>query len=458
MADTSPIHWHEGLFLQPHHLQSMQRYLEGSVVAQRRLAYAHPYGVVDAKLSPDALENMMVRFDRLRVIMPSGLEVNIPDNTDPVALDIKKAFAASSGALTILLGVPLWYANRANAIDMGSDDWRVKRMYRVVERDVEDENTGTNPQPVMMRRFNARLLLQGDDASDLEVMPLLRIGHATGEDVGLPKQDPEYAPPCMFLSGSSTLRELARDLANQVDASRKELVIQLTRGGFNVESMRGVQLEQMLRLKTLNRFSARLPSIVVASGVTPFEVYLEFRELLAELAALHPDRDQFAVAEYDHDNPLIAFKELGSKIRGMLRGSVAPSFIKVAFARKDDVHVAALTEEHFTRPNEYFLGIKSREDPRAIASLVEDQDKFKLMAESMAHRAIWGIKLTEERHPPLELPSQGGLHYFRLMRQDSQRMWDRIQEEKSLAARWQGLEASDFSIELYMTVPDGGDA
>jgi type VI secretion system ImpJ/VasE family protein len=453
MPSIGQVHWHEGLFLQPHHLQAMQRSLVEQFIGERRLAFPYPYGLIDAKISADALENMLVRFDRLRVVMPSGLEVNVPDNAELPALDIKQAFASGSGSFGLSIAVPLWYAGRRNAIESnGKDDWRTKRIYRVAEIQSADENTGENPQPLMVRRINARLLLDDDDRTDMEVLPLIRIAHATGEDVGLPKQDPSFIPACFVLAGSPGLRDLVRDLSNQVEASRKELVIQITRGGFTVDTMRGVQFEQMLRLRTLNRFSARLPHMVMAPGITPFELYLELRELLAELAALHPDRDQFEAAAYDHDNPAVAFNELAQKIRGLLRGSVAARFLSVAFSRADKTLVAALTDEHLNVPNEYFLGIKTKDDPRAVAMLVEDADKFKLMAKSLVQQRIWGIKLAEERHPPLELPSQSGLHYFRLMRAESQRMWDRIKDEKSVAIRWPELETSDFNVSLYMTV------
>jgi type VI secretion system protein ImpJ len=300
-------------------------------------------------------------------------------------------------------------------------------------------------------------MLDTDDPTDMEVLPLIKIAHGTGDAVGLPRQDPAYVPACYVLSGSPALREIARDLSNQVEASRKELVIQLTRAGFSVDTMRGVQFEQMLRLKTLNRFSARLPSLVAAPGITPFEIYLELRELLAELAALRPDRDHFEAPRYDHDNPAVAFADLSGKIRSLLRGAVAAKFLHAPFTREEDYFVLALSEDHLKQPNEYFLGIKTREDPRSVAALVEDGDKFKLMARSMIKRQIWGVKLAEERHPPVELPAQAGLNYFRLNRAESARMWDRIAEEKSVAVRWLGSESTDFAMTLYMTVP-GGDA
>ena len=70
-------------------------------------------------LSTDALENMLVRLDRLRAVMPSGLEVDVPGNADVPALDIKRVFQASTGSFVIGLGVPLWQVARANTVEVG---------------------------------------------------------------------------------------------------------------------------------------------------------------------------------------------------------------------------------------------------------------------------------------------------------------------------------------------------
>jgi predicted component of type VI protein secretion system len=77
---------------------------------------------------------------------------------------------------------------------------------------------------------------------------------------------------------------------------------------------------------------------------------------------------------------------------------------------------------------------------------------------SLITRAIRGIELKEERHAPLELPASSDLHYFRLERAASARMWQAIQTEKAAAVRWTGTEIdwSDATFTLYMTVPSGG--
>jgi type VI secretion system protein ImpJ len=449
-----PIHWHEGLFLLPHHLQRLQKSIAEGISADRKLGWSYPYGIVEMRLSADELENLRIRFDKLRVIMPSGVAIDFPENAELPSLDIKQAFASSGGSFYVMLGVPLWFGQRANTIAPGQvADSRVKVLYRTAEIEVADENTGENPKPVLVRKVNARLMLENEDPSDLEVIPLLRIVRGVGEEVGIPRQDPEYIGPCLVLNGSPVLRELVRDLASQVQASRRELVVQLTRAGFSLENLRGLQFEQLMRLRTLNRFSARLPSLAEASGIPPFTMYLELRELLGELTAMHPDRDEFEVAPYDHDNPYPCFSELSSKIRSFLRGAVAPSFLKLPFTDVDGWRTVVFEDQHFTQPNEYFLGIKTSQDPREMARLVEDADRFKLMPRSLATRAIRGVILKEERFPPLELPAQSGLYYFRLLRNESSRSWQQIQAEKAAVVVWPSPERSDYDISLYMTVP-----
>ena len=447
------VHWHEGLFLLPHHLQRVQRSLNESASAERRLNWAYPYGVIDARLSNDDLENMRLRFDRLHAIMPSGQEVRFPQDAELPAIDIKQAFE-SRGRFVVFLGVPLWFSARANCINPGETvDVRAKILYRVVEAEIADENSGENVKTVLHRRVNARLLLEDEDRSDLEVIPLLRVTRAAGEDAGLPRRDPEFVGPCLLLNGSPALRELVRDLSSQVLASRQELVLQITRGGFSIDTMRGIQFEQVLRLRTLNRYGARLEALIETPNLVPFEIYLELRELLGELAALQPDRDPSDCAPYQHDNPYPCFDELTGKIRQLLRGSVAPSFLKVPFSEIDGLLRAVLADEHLTRPSDYFLGIKTKEDPRAVAKLVEDADRFKLMPASMAGRAIRGVLLKEERFPPLELPAQSNLYYFRLRRGESARSWQQIQTERAAVVRWSGHEGADYDIALYMTLP-----
>ena len=208
----------------------------------------------------------------------------------------------------------------------------------------------------------------------------------------------------------------------------------------------------------LSRFSAKMLSLVEAPSVPLYSIYLELRSFLAELAAFRPGQAVFTAAAYDHDNPYPVFKELDIKIRREIKpaGGV---FLKVPFEltaqRNMRVPVAKLTSEHFTKPNAYYLAVKTKADPTALGRYVEDGSRFKLMPLSIWNAAIFGVALQEQRIPPLEFPSQAGLYYFLLQTKDNPARSDQIQNEMAMAISYKqaDLNLSDAEFTLYMTVP-----
>lgn len=449
---STHVHWHQGLFLQPHHFQQLQHSVYDEASKARRFSGAFPHGICESRVSPDELANFRLRFDKLRVIMPSGLEVDFPNNAELPSFDLKPLFAGGESMFRLYLAVPLWQANRANAFAMGTpDDHKEKLLYRLREETIADENSGSNPKVIFVRRVNARIITNRDNHEDMEIIPLMQVMRATGEQLGMPRIDSEYVPPSLFLEGSPVLQVLVQDLVNQIDASRKELAVQLTRGGFSMETMRGVQYEQLLRLRTLSRFGSRLASLIKVPSITPLAWFLELREMHGDLAALHPEHLENEPPDYDHENLFHVFHELDMRIRRLLRSAVSASFLRLELTPGESWYSGALTDDHMARALEYYLAIKSARDPREIINLVEDPDQFKLMPESMATRAIRGVVLKEERVAPLQLPAQAGLTYFRIERSESQRAWQQIQNEKALVVCWPEMAGTDFQITLYMT-------
>src|SRR5688500_16483617 len=137
------IHWHEGLFLQPHHLQRLQKSMLDAVTEDRSLTFPYPYGVVAMSLNYDALETKRLHFRKLRLAARRGLDIDVPRNADLPIVDIKKAFDERPGGFAVALAVPLWVDDRANTIEPGGRaDSRAKLIYRAVEKEFLDENTG----------------------------------------------------------------------------------------------------------------------------------------------------------------------------------------------------------------------------------------------------------------------------------------------------------------------------
>jgi type VI secretion system protein ImpJ len=447
------IHWHEGLFLQPHHLQIMQRQLQADIRTARTLLTPYGFGVVEARLSQDDLADGRIRFERLRAIMPSGREICYPEDAQLPALDIKAELARSSGTLEIMLAVPLWANNRANAFRQGERvDSRIKLLFIPEEAaEVADENSGDNPQVVYIRKVNTRVAVKGEDLTDMEWLPLLRVLRSTGEDSGKPRQDAEFVPPSFLLRSSTVLHGMARELVAQLNASRNDLRARAAGGGI------GPELKWMyaMRLMVINRFSASLPSLVEEGLVPPFTIYLQLRELLGELLALAPEKLIFDCEPYNHLDPYRSFKELDQKVREMIRVTTGAEPLRLPFTGKPGLLGIKLLPQHLEKPTGYYLGVSTRLDRTKLSVYLSDANKFKLMPSSMEQVAIFGVELKEENFPPLDLPGQSNLYYFRIVPGTNQRRWDQIKQDKAMSLVWNNTEfdLTDAAFTLFMTLP-----
>ena len=118
------IHWREGLFLQPHHLQQFQRGVHHRIEQVARLGGPFPHGVIDMDLAEDELENFQLRFRKLHVLLPSGTLLRFPEEADLPVLNIKEAFTSGKETLLIYLALPLWFEEGVASILGDGVAWR----------------------------------------------------------------------------------------------------------------------------------------------------------------------------------------------------------------------------------------------------------------------------------------------------------------------------------------------
>ncbi len=156
---TRPVHWHEGMFLRPHHFQSAQRHLTAIAGRGDKWDLHYNWGLRAIEIDQDALTNHRLVVRSLQARMRDGTLVSIPE--DAAALernDLREAMGRES-AVTVLLGVPMLQEGRAN-VGTGARDEPARFSFDSLQ--LEDENTGTNPQPVEFRRLNLRLLFANE--------------------------------------------------------------------------------------------------------------------------------------------------------------------------------------------------------------------------------------------------------------------------------------------------------
>jgi len=451
MALLPDVHWSEGLFLRPQHLQLLQRGLREAISAERFRTRPFAYGVMSAVLSRGALSNFEVRFEELRAIMPSGLEVDAPDRARLPHLDIKKAME-SDGHATVLLGVPRWErrkANTAEELESGEDgNGRPTSRYRVTRLPVTDENTGVDEQDVDVRLVNALLLLEGDADAGLETIPVLKVKWSERADTPAPEQDPEYIPPCLAVGGSGNLNRELRAIQSSLSGAWSGLGDELRRGGYAPQKLSGATVDLQLRHIIVSGASARLKAMLAIGELAPFDYYIYLCELIAELEALDPERATVEPPLYDHHNLAATFGTLRERAAMALTRSTGSSFIERHFEPRDGNLVTVLQQDDVTSEKQLYLKIDSPRPVEEVRAAVENRNAFKLVPASWlgdTHKRFnFGLKLQYDPHPPDALPAPTrSMLYFRLDRMD-----------RASTPVWRDLQSTEGDVEMaIMWVP-----
>jgi type VI secretion system protein ImpJ len=450
-----PNHWHEGLFLQPQHFQHQQQHWEQAMRRERNWRFPDPYGLIRREVDTEALGNWRLTFHHIEAILPSGRYLHWPGNAEVPSVDLKPLFGPEVETLDLLLGVPVWYPQRRNIVPEGEPPEAHRILYRTEIREVYDENVGDNPKEIPVRRLNAMLLPADANLDNLETLPLLRLRRSLNEETAVPKIDPEFIPPCLVCGGSPIVVELLQQLSATVERRRESLALRLQRSGFRIPDFEPSQLESVLRLQVLNRLRAVAPQWYRSShSLALSELHSLLQASIGELLALYPERqEEFPFLPYLHDHPGENLYRLFRRLFDLLEGDVISNFLRLPFRKTDYGWLAELEDEHLHRPVEYFLGLQTSEALADLPGLVEDRDRFKLMARDQSDRAVFGIVLEHQATPPNQLPARARLHYFRLRRDRSQRMWQEVEETRQLIARWPHWETSEMEPALYMVLP-----
>ena len=452
------IHWNEGLFLQPQHLQILQREVISAFSVERKMRHAYSYGMLDFRICDDSLSNKRILFERLSAVMPSGCYVEFGENLTLDPIDIRERFSNKNESFDVYLGVPLFNAERANTLLGKSKQVAAnKYLYHVYEKSVLDENTGESNKEIEFLSMHGRILIEGDNFDGFEVIPLFRVMQGVGENLGQPRLAPDYCGPCMTLQAFPALLRMLTQLKEQISASRKDLFRKYKSQGFNREQVQSSHLDLMLRSSSLVDADVMLSEMVTTGVVHPLDVYVELKKLYGRLICLNPegltDADPLTMVEdYEHDSPFVPLMVLSKKIREILGDVVIPDYLEVVFERTNDNFLGVFEARHFTQSDHFFIGIESKSmQPEDLYQLVEDIDVFKFVPSSMSKKVLRGVRLKQETHVPHMLPRKSYMYYFRVIPGGQGSAWSKIEKEKKAIIEWNGFSSADFKVRCFMT-------
>ena len=427
------VHWHEGMFLRPHHLQAAQRHI--TQLQHTADQWDHPFhwGLRTFDCDRDALANHRLVVRSLRARLRDGALISLPEDGELPELDLKAALPGE-GAVTVFLGVPVLHLGRPNLAGARPGEGR----FVLDTLDLEDENTGLHPQPIQVRRLNLQVLLSTQDQAGYEVIPLISLERSAGADPS-PQVHLPYIPPLLACDAWAPLQvDLLQSVFDRIGRKIDRLAEQVTSRGITLESHAQGDTLIIAQLRCLNEAYALLNTLAFAPGVHPFTAYYELCRLVGQLSIFGDTRRPPDLPRYDHDDLGGCFYAVKKHLDFLLDRIVEPSYEQRPFQGAGLRMQVAMEPKWLDTHYQMYVGVKSRLPEEECKRLLERGGlDMKIGSSEQVDRIFKmgavGLRFQHKPVPPRVLPAVQGLIYFEVSRNTEE--WQNVQRSLTLAIR-----------------------
>ncbi|SIO60635.1 type VI secretion system protein ImpJ [Singulisphaera sp. GP187] len=433
----NPVHWHEGMFLRPHHFQLTRAHQSEQSHLNEKWDHHHNWGLREIDLDLDALANSRLVVRTLKARLRDGTQVVIPDDGVVPPVDLKPALQRSE-SVTVYLGVPVLQQGRANVAGKDSSDGV---RYLVSTQTLPDENTGVNPQPISVRRLNLKLLLSDQDQTGYEVLPIARVMRSPRAEA-TPQLDLTYIPPLLACDAWQPLcGGILQSVYDRIGQKIDLLANQVVSRGITFDSQTQGDLQIFAQLRELDQAYPVLAVVAFVDGVHPLAAYLELCRLVGHLAIFDPTRRPPELPRYDHDDLGRCFYGVRQQIDALLDILVEPEYKEQPFVGAGLRMEVTLEPAWLESSRQMFIGVRCSLDPEECIRLLTKPGQLDMKVGSsdrvdgIFRFGQAGLQFTHTPRPPRALPALPNLIYFQINRDSEPLEWQNVQKSLTLAIR-----------------------
>jgi len=446
-----PVHWYQGLFLRPQHLQAADRYWDETLRTSQQWDSRYHYGLCHIEFSKEAIGNHQFDVSAVQARMRDGTLVSLGLGQEPDRIDLKEAMPARQPPLRaplaeafakedtvrVYLAVPRLKLGRAN---VGSADGGGDVRYHETSLGLQDESRGGDDQEIQLRELNVRLLLSTQDCSGYELLPIASIRRAS-EGAPIPQLDKDYIPPVISIDVWPQLgRDIVRAIYDVVGQKIEVLSKQLIDRGAGLASQDPGDADRIAMLSQLNSGFGVLSVLVFTPGIHPLVAYTELCRLAAQLAIFSPQRRTAGFPPYDHEDLGGIFRQVQLQIELSINSVRDYEFQQRYFVGVGMGMQVTLEPQWFHADWQWFIGVRKGDltvqEVRDLLSPGQLDWKFgsSRQVEMLFQHRAEGLQLAPLDRPIRALPARQDWIYYECPRTDTP-AWRDVQQTQTLALR-----------------------
>lgn len=441
MSWDSKVLWSEGLFLQPHHFQQSDRYLESLINGLARRVGPYLWGVTSLEIDEEVLKVGQFALKSATGLTQDGTVFRVPSCEDhPPALDVPDGIKDC----VVYLSVPQ-RRQGAEEVDMTGAELSAARL-RPSEVEVTD-TTSTSKSPVTLGVGKMRLqfALEVDDLADRLVIPIARIIEVRPDNEII--LDKSFIPSCLDIRAAGPLSGFLRELEGLLAHRMTALGGRLSDGGG---AKGAAEITDFLLLLCVNRNLPVMRHMAQIENVHPEDFYRACVSLAGELSTFmtnekHPPE----FPAYEHDDLTACFKPVIQVLRQYLSAVLEQTAVAIPLdPRKYGIHVGVIADRKLISNAGFILAVNADVPAENIRRHFTGQSKIGPVEEirQLVNSALPGIALTPLPVAPRQIPYHAGVVYFELEADSS--YWGKMSTSGGIAVHVSG-EYPGLKMELW---------
>jgi len=454
-----PLFWHQGLFLQPQHLQLLDLSFQSLLAPFNSFIQPYFWGIGESEIQKAALSMRRVNPWKGEFLFPDGTYAVLPGNALAEARSFEEAWVEGGKPLTVYMGLKKWNYSGENVTVLPNLENIAQVPTRFVTtadpEGVKDLHAG-GPDGRVKRLYYALKIFWENEVpqlGDYVLLPLAQLERVGGEI----RLSENFIPPCLTTSGSESLQKLTKEIRDQMAGRSHQLEEYKSQRGIQTAEFGTRDMVYLLALRSLNRYVPLLFHMLESGRIHPWFVYGILRQMVGELSSFSGRVNVLGeiktggrpLPPYDHRHLRDCFSAAQALISQLLDEITAgPEYIiRLIF---DGTYFAAeLAPAIFEGRNRFYLVLKTEEDPKLVLQSLMTAAKLS-SRESLPiliARALPGIGLEHLANPPQELPRRASCIYLQIDHHNDQ--WASVRKGNNMALYWDRAP-EDLEAELMV--------
>lgn len=441
MSWENKVIWSEGLFLQPHHFQQHDRYVEALVSGVAGSVAPYAWGVRELTLDEELLKLGKIAVKSCTGLTPDGARFSAPHVEDHPPALIAPDHVKNC---VVYLAIPTRRPGSVE-VDLTGSDQSASRFLPAETEITNSMGTDRRPVTVAVGKMRLQFALDLDDLSDQLVIPIARIIEVRQDkEIVL---DKSFIPTCLDARAGAPLHGFIRELEGLLSHRAEALAGRLSESGVT----RGVaEIQDFLLLITVNRMLPQIRHLLSIENAHPCLLYQVFTGLAGELATfMTPDKKAPEFPAYRHDDLTNVFQPVFRALRQYLSAVLEQTAISIPLEpRKYGISVGMIADKRLLTTSNFVLAAKADVPAESVRRHFPTQVKLGPVEEirQLVNSALPGIGMRPLPVAPRQIPYHAGVVYFELERDSP--YWKQMTTSGGLAVHVPG-EFPGLEMELW---------